>query len=65
MVRSSSGGRTTAFRLPPQTEAGVDAYARQLESQSPGREVTRSEAIRLLLAEALAAHGAGTKTVSK
>jgi len=53
MSRATSGGVTTAFRLPPSIAARVDAFARSLETHEPGREVTRSEAIRILITRGL------------
>jgi hypothetical protein len=53
MSRATSGGVTTAFRLPPSIAARVDVFARSLEGREPGREVTRSEAIRILITRGL------------
>ena len=53
MTRTGSGGFNTAFRIPTPLLARVDAFARSRESNEPGREVTRSEAIRILITRAL------------
>jgi hypothetical protein len=45
-----------AFRLPDQLIANVDRFAKRLEAERPGLEVTRAEAVRMLLLEALAGH---------
>ena len=42
-----------AFRLPDALVAEVDRYARKLEVERPGSEVTRAEAVRVLLVNAL------------
>jgi len=49
-----------AFRLPDALIADVDRFAKKLEAERPGIGVTRAEAVRVLLMEALArvkAHG--------
>jgi hypothetical protein len=43
----------SAFRLPPELLARVDAYAQRLQEQTPWATVTRSDAVRALLAQAL------------
>jgi hypothetical protein len=42
-----------AFRLPDALIAEVDRFARRLEGERPGMAVTRAEAVRVLLVEAL------------
>ena len=42
-----------AFRLPDALIANVDRYARKLEAERPGASVTRAEAVRVLLVDAL------------
>ena len=42
-----------AFRLPDELIADVDRYAKRLEAERPGITVTRTDAVRVLLAEAL------------
>ena len=42
-------------RLPPELTARVDAEARRMESDRPGSLVSRVEAVRILVHEALAA----------
>lgn len=53
MTRTGSGGLNTALRIPPPLLQRIDAFARQLQLELPGSEVTRSEAIRILLTRAL------------
>lgn len=42
-----------AFRLPDSLIAEVDSFAKRLEAERPGIGVTRAEAVRVLLVEAL------------
>jgi hypothetical protein len=42
-----------AFRLPDALIDQVDRFARRMEAESPGLEVTRAEAVRLLLTAGL------------
>jgi hypothetical protein len=49
-----------AFRLPDVLIADVDRFAKKLEAERPGIGVTRAEAVRVLLVDALSrakAHG--------
>lgn len=49
-----------AFRLPDVLIADVDRFAKKLEAERPGISVTRAEAMRVLLVDALRrakAHG--------
>jgi hypothetical protein len=48
-------GNLYAFRLPADLVARVDEYARQLRPERPGSRVTRADALRALLIEALEA----------
>ena len=50
-----------AFRLPDALIAEVDRHAKRLESERPGIRVTRADAVRVLLAEALERHGRGSR----
>jgi hypothetical protein len=42
-----------AFRLPAVLVARVDAYVKRLNSATPGLDVTRTDAVRALLTQAL------------
>lgn len=42
-----------AFRLPDSLVARVDAYAKRLNAATPGLDVTRTDAVRALLTQAL------------
>jgi predicted DNA-binding protein len=42
-----------AFRLPDSLVARVDAYAKRLNATTPGLDVTRTDAVRALLTQAL------------
>jgi len=42
-----------AFRLPDALIAEVDRYAKRLEAEHPGIRVTRADAVRSLILEAL------------
>ena len=42
-----------AFRLPASLVARVDAYAKRLNAATPGLDVTRTDAVRALLTQAL------------
>ena len=42
-----------AFRLPDPLIAEVDRFAKQLEAERPGVRVTRADAVRVLLSQAL------------
>ena len=42
-----------AFRLPGALVARVDAYAKRLNAATPGLDVTRTDAVRALLTQAL------------
>jgi hypothetical protein len=42
-----------AFRLPGSLLARVDAYAKRLNAATPGLDVTRTDAVRALLTQAL------------
>lgn len=42
-----------AFRLPPDLMKRLDRYAERLRTEQPGLRVTRADALRLLLNEAL------------
>ena len=42
-----------AFRLPDSLVARVDAYAKRLNAVTPGLDVTRTDAVRALLTQAL------------
>ncbi len=42
-----------AFRLPDDLIVEVDRFAKKLEAERPGIGVTRAEAVRVLLVEAL------------
>jgi hypothetical protein len=53
VTRTGSGGFNTAIRIPAPLLERIDAFARQLQSELPGSEVTRSEAIRILVTRAL------------
>lgn len=44
-----------AFRLPDALIADVDRYGKRLEAERPGIRVTRADAVRALLTQALAA----------
>jgi hypothetical protein len=46
-----------AFRLPDDVIAQVDRFAKRLEAERPGIGVTRAEAVRVLLVEALSRIG--------
>jgi hypothetical protein len=45
-----------AFRVPASMLEQIDAYAAFMAEQSPGLAPSRSDAVRVLLAHALAAH---------
>lgn len=54
---SSKGGSANEFgvvRLPPELTARVDAEARRMEADRPGSLISRVEAVRILVHEALA-----------
>ena len=53
MTRTGSGGMNTAIRIPPPLLERIDAFARKLQAAVLGSEVTRSEAIRVLITQAL------------
>jgi hypothetical protein len=42
-----------AFRLPASLVARVDVYAKRLNAATPGLDVTRTDAVRSLLTQAL------------
>lgn len=45
-----------AFRVPASMLKQIDAYAEFMREQSPGLGATRTDAVRVLLAQALANH---------
>ena len=45
-----------AFRLPGDLVARIDAHAKRLRAERPGSLVTRADALRELVIEALARH---------
>lgn len=49
---------TTSLRIPPDLLAEVDAERERIEAERPGMTVTRADAIRVLLVEALTARKA-------
>ncbi|MEY4550654.1 MAG: hypothetical protein RL685_6849 [Pseudomonadota bacterium] len=49
----SAATQQTAFRLPTELLARLDAYAARLRFEQPGVNVTRADAVRLLLTRAL------------
>jgi len=53
--------RQTAFRLPEDLLDRVDAYAVKLARELPGLGVTRADAVRRLLEQALEREGLGAK----
>ena len=53
MTRTPSAGFNTALRIPIPLLERIDGFGRRLASQRPGEEVTRSEAIRILITRAL------------
>lgn len=60
--KSTATKQLTAFRLPPALLARVDAYAARLQGSTPWATVTRADAVRALLGQALdAVETAGPK----
>ncbi len=57
--KSASPKTLTAFRLPPDLIARIDGYAERLREQTPWANVTRADAVRALLVQALDALGRG------
>jgi hypothetical protein len=55
--RSASPKAVTAFRLPPDLLARIDAYAERLRKEAPWADATRAHAVRALLVQALDAAG--------
>ena len=53
-----------AFRLPKSLLARVDAYAKRLNAATPGLDVTRTDAVRTLLTQALDRAEAKGRSVS-
>lgn len=53
MTRTGTGGKLTAIRIPAPLLARIDAFTKNLQAQMPGSEITRSEAIRILITHAL------------
>lgn len=53
--KASQAGEFGVVRLPPDLTARVDAEARRMESERPGSIVSRVEAVRVLVHEALSA----------
>ena len=53
MTRTGSGGFNTAIRIPPPLLERIDDFAHKLQAAVPGSEVTRSEAIRILVTKGL------------
>ncbi len=53
-AKANQGGEYGVVRLPPDLTARVDAEARRMESDRPGSIVSRVEAVRILVHEALA-----------
>ena len=51
--RSAAPKAVTAFRLPPDLLARIDAYAERLRQEAPWADVTRAHAVRALLTLAL------------
>jgi hypothetical protein len=51
--RSANPKALTAFRLPPELLARIDAYAERLRAEAPWSEATRTQAVRALLVYAL------------
>lgn len=47
-----------AFRIPTSMLAKIDQYAALMRDQSPGLGATRTDALRVLIAKAIAAHEA-------
>lgn len=50
---TADGAKATAFRLPPELLARVDAYAGRLRAEAPWSGATRAHALRALLTYAL------------
>jgi hypothetical protein len=55
--RSAAPKAVTAFRLPPELLARIDAYAERLRQEAPWADATRADAVRALLTAALDAAG--------
>lgn len=53
-TKANQAGEFGVVRLPPDLTARVDAEARRMESERPGSIVSRVEAVRVLVHEALA-----------
>ena len=51
--KSSAPKTPTAFRLPPDSIARIDAYAERLRTEAPWSNATRADAARALLTYAL------------
>lgn len=51
--RMDEENRPAAFRLPVALLNRIDAYAARLQAASPGLNVSRSDALRMLLTQAL------------
>ncbi|HEX9048980.1 MAG TPA: hypothetical protein VF841_00440 [Anaeromyxobacter sp.] len=52
-MRKRDAKRQQAFRLPESMIGRLDRYAERLRRERPGLEVSRADAVRLLLAAAL------------
>ena len=52
---AAGGAKATAFRLPEDLLARVDAYAERLKAEAPWSNATRADAVRALLLLALRA----------
>lgn len=51
--KSNAPKALTAFRLPPELIARIDAYAERLQREAPWSNATRADAVRALLTHAL------------
>lgn len=49
--------RQVAFRFPAELVARIDAFAARIADQNPGLEITRADAVRVLLEKALRSEG--------
>ena len=56
------GLKQIAFRIPASMLDKIDQYAAYMREQSPGLGATRTDAVRVLLAQSLTAH---EKTLAK
>jgi hypothetical protein len=66
-VSAAKAAKSTllAFRLPDDLIARVDAYVARLSSEAQWTRVTRADAVRALLAQALDANGVPTAATPK